>query len=125
MAVGGARRLRLSLSSFFEDSWLADADDQVLQSVVGTWDGKNAYPSVSRAAMLDAVRSACPQLLPLFLLAYGGPRRMVWGRRSPGKHRTDVFVCEEGTVGARLCPGQPGLLPRRAACHAPRPRRLP
>ena len=48
--------------------------------------------------MLDAVRDACPQLLPLFWLAYGGPRRMVWGRRSPGKHRTDVFVCEEGTV---------------------------
>ena len=48
--------------------------------------------------MLDAVRSACPQLLHLFRLAYGGPRRMVWGRRSPGKNRTDVFVCEEGTV---------------------------
>ena len=79
-------------------SWLADADDQALQSVVGTWDGKNAYPSVSRAAMLDAVRDACPQLLPLFRLAYGGPRRMVWGRRSPGKHRIDIFVCEEGTV---------------------------
>jgi hypothetical protein len=45
-------------------SWQADADDQALQSVVGTWDGKNTYPSVSRAAMLDAVRAACPQLAP-------------------------------------------------------------
>lgn len=79
-------------------TWLADADDQALQSVVGTWDGRAAYPSISRAAMIEAVRTVCPALLPLFLLVYGGPRTMIWGRRSAGVHRIDKFVCEEGTV---------------------------
>ena len=48
--------------------------------------------------MIEAVRTFFPALLPLFLLVYGGPRTMIWGRRSAGKHRIDKFVCEEGTV---------------------------
>jgi hypothetical protein len=79
-------------------SWLETGDNDALHSVVATWDGRAAYSSLCRASMLAAIREFVPGLLHLYLFAYAGSRRMIWGRRSPGKHRIDIFECLDGTV---------------------------
>ncbi len=79
-------------------AWLATGDDDALKErVAATWDGVNAYGNCDRRTMLLAIKEYLPELLPMFLYVYGGPRRFVWGSRRSGDNAWTDFNVYNGT----------------------------
>ena len=71
---GGCEAITHAVRSYYENS-----HDE--STVLFQMDLQNAFNVVSRRAILDSVRSHCPDLVPLVTLLYGQPFPLTWNNR--------------------------------------------
>jgi hypothetical protein len=92
---GGAEAIATAIRLYLEDPDDLDVGERLVH-VIYTVDWVNAFNTVDRATVIQAVATEVPELLPFIRRAYGRDGRLVWSSRGKGDTAIRTFLSRTG-----------------------------